>query len=219
MPFPCRVKSHMPCRDSAASFVNVRVVAGNIRTASLLLVTTFVELRVVAGRSRTRAGRPHTVSWRPMLIHNTMPRCAVALGGRFPNGMVVAWLGRGMACVNETRPHCINQMEKTQSQLLAERHGMCELAFIGRTLPFTLVLILSVATVVIVRCNRVGQILGNALSAAWRPAVVKPNSRQPSSGLATHRHETNSRMSRERGSNITFNYVLLNINHVINVPV
>jgi hypothetical protein len=30
---------------------------------------------------------------------------------------------RGMACVNQTRPHCVNQMEKTQSKHLAERHG------------------------------------------------------------------------------------------------
>jgi hypothetical protein len=59
----------LPFSDSAVSFVKVRVVDGNIRTASLLLVTTFVELRVVAGRSRTRAGCPHAVSERPMLIH------------------------------------------------------------------------------------------------------------------------------------------------------
>jgi hypothetical protein len=43
-----------------------------------------------------------------------------------------------MAFVNQTRPHCVNQMEMTQSKPLAERHGrgtawewhgMCELAF------------------------------------------------------------------------------------------
>jgi hypothetical protein len=28
-----------------------------------------------------------------------------------------------MACVNQTRPHYVNQMEKTQSNDLAERHG------------------------------------------------------------------------------------------------
>jgi hypothetical protein len=28
-----------------------------------------------------------------------------------------------MACVNQTRPHCVNQMGKTQSNPLAERHG------------------------------------------------------------------------------------------------
>jgi hypothetical protein len=112
-----KANSHMPCRaawihtchaaplpfsDSAVSFVKVRVVAGNIRTASptvyrigMLLITTFVELRVVAGRSRTRAGRPHAVSGQPMLIHTChampMPRRAVALRNRFQKGMVVAW--------------------------------------------------------------------------------------------------------------------------------
>jgi hypothetical protein len=59
-----------------------------------------------------------------------MPRCAVALRSRFKNGMVVAWHGRGMACVKQTRPHCVNQMGKTQSKPLAARHGICELSFI-----------------------------------------------------------------------------------------
>jgi hypothetical protein len=104
-PMPCRVNSHMPCRafsDSVVSFVKVRVVGGNIRTASeigMLLVTTFVELRLVAGRSRTRAGRPHAVSGRSMLFHTyhavPMPCCAVALRSRFHNGMVVALHGNG----------------------------------------------------------------------------------------------------------------------------
>jgi hypothetical protein len=57
-----------------------------------------------------------------------MPRCAVALRGRFQNGIVVAWQRNGMACVNQTRPHCVNQMGKTQSNPAGERHGMCELA-------------------------------------------------------------------------------------------
>jgi hypothetical protein len=52
-----------------------------------------------------------------------MPCCAVSLRSRFQNGMAVAWHGRGMACVNQTRPHCVNQMGKTQSKPLAERHG------------------------------------------------------------------------------------------------
>jgi hypothetical protein len=54
-----------------------------------------------------------------------MPRCALALRSRFQNDMVVAWHGhgRGMACVNQTRPHCVNLMGKTQSKPLAARHG------------------------------------------------------------------------------------------------
>jgi hypothetical protein len=31
--------------------------------------------------------------------------------------------GNGMACVNQTRPHYVNQMGKTQSNDLSERHG------------------------------------------------------------------------------------------------
>jgi hypothetical protein len=34
----------------------------------------------------------------------------------------------GMACVNQTWPHFVIQMGKTQSKPLAERNGMCELA-------------------------------------------------------------------------------------------
>jgi hypothetical protein len=93
----------LPFSDCAVSLVKVHVIDGNIGTDILLLVTTFVELRVVAGRSRTRAGRPHAVSGRPMLIHTyhafpmplSLPRCAVALRGRFQNAW--SWHGRGTA--------------------------------------------------------------------------------------------------------------------------
>jgi hypothetical protein len=60
-----------------------------------------------------------------------------------------------MACVNQTRPHCVNQMGNTQSKALVERrgrgtagelqgngmgtawkwHGMCESAFKGKVRP------------------------------------------------------------------------------------
>ena len=52
--------------------------------------------------------------------------------------MVGAWHGHGMASVNQTRPHCVNQMGKTRSKPLAARHGrgtawarhiMCESAY------------------------------------------------------------------------------------------
>jgi hypothetical protein len=48
---------------------------------------------------------------------------SVALRGCFQKGIFVAWQGKGMVCVNQTRPHYINQMGKTQSKPLAERHG------------------------------------------------------------------------------------------------
>jgi hypothetical protein len=76
----------------------------------MLLITIFVEPRVVAGRSRTQAGSPQAVSRRP---------CR----GLEKNGMVRAWHGRSMASVNQTQPHCVNQMGKTHSKPLAARHG------------------------------------------------------------------------------------------------
>jgi hypothetical protein len=149
MSCPCRA-APLPCSDSAVSFVKVRVVAGNIRTASpnsltdrlffcsvllplfflvrdkryfvshwspaseigMLLITNFVELRVVAGSSRTLAGNPQAVS-----------RLDVLYRGLEKNSMVRAWHGHGMASVNQTRPHCVNQMGKTHSKPLAARHG------------------------------------------------------------------------------------------------
>jgi hypothetical protein len=94
MPFPCRSPAALihtchaaplPFSDSAVLFVKVCVVDRNIRTASLLLVTTFVEFHVVVGRSRSRAGRPHAVSGRPMLIHTyhavpMLPHAALCRG-------------------------------------------------------------------------------------------------------------------------------------------
>jgi hypothetical protein len=71
----------------------------------MLLFTTFVELRVVAGRSRTRAGRPHVVSGRPMLIHTCHAHAALCLGlekslsERHGRGM--AWALHGM-CESNT---------------------------------------------------------------------------------------------------------------------
>jgi hypothetical protein len=72
----------------------------------MLLITTFVELRAVVGKCRTRAGRPHSVCGRLMIIHTChavpTPHCAGALRNRFQNGMVVALHGRGVACVDQT---------------------------------------------------------------------------------------------------------------------
>jgi hypothetical protein len=141
VPLPCHAAliytchaTPLPFSDSGVFFVKVRVVAGNIRTASptvwwigMLMITTSMELRVIAGRSRRQAGRPHAVSGRPMLIHTChaihMPRCDVALRSRSQNSMVVAWHGRGMACVTRTRTRCVNQMGNTQSKPLVARHG------------------------------------------------------------------------------------------------
>jgi hypothetical protein len=56
-------------------------------------------------------------------------------------GAAWAWHGYCMASVNETRPHCVNQMGKTHYKPLATRHGrgtawarhaMCESALWAR---------------------------------------------------------------------------------------
>jgi hypothetical protein len=93
----------------------------------MLLITNFLELGMVAARGRKLASRHHAVSERPMLIH-AYP--AVALRGHFQKGIFVAWQGNSTVCVNQTRLHCINQMGKTQSKALTERHGTCESAVI-----------------------------------------------------------------------------------------
>jgi hypothetical protein len=93
----------------------------------MLLITIFVELRVVAGRSRTRAGSP-----RPYLNGRAVP---------WPweerHGQSMAWArhGHGMTSVNQTRPHCVNQMGKTNSKPLAARHGRVMLC-VNRSLMF-----------------------------------------------------------------------------------
>jgi hypothetical protein len=48
---------------------------------------------------------------------------AVLCRGLEKNSMVRAWHGHGVASVNQTRPHCVNQMEKTHFKPLAARHG------------------------------------------------------------------------------------------------
>jgi hypothetical protein len=48
---------------------------------------------------------------------------AVPCRGLEKNGMVRAWHGRSMASLNQTRPHCVNQMGKTHSKPLAVWHG------------------------------------------------------------------------------------------------
>jgi hypothetical protein len=41
------------------------------------------------------------------------------------HGTCAAWAqhGRDMECVNQTRPHCVNETGKTQTKPLAARHG------------------------------------------------------------------------------------------------
>jgi hypothetical protein len=60
-------------------------------------------------REKPNAGRCRAVPW---------PR-------EERHGQSMAWArhGRGMANVNQTQPHCVNQMGKSHSKPLAARHG------------------------------------------------------------------------------------------------
>jgi hypothetical protein len=68
---------------------------------------------------------------------------------RHSQSMAWARHGHGMASVNQTRPHCVDQMGKTHSKPLAARHGMgtvwarhamCESALIFRPRKFCFML-------------------------------------------------------------------------------
>jgi len=87
-----------------------------------------------------------------MLIHTCyavlLPCCTVALRNSFQNGMVGARHGHCMVCVDQTRPHCANQIEKTQSKPFATRQGR------GTACYCELVLNAFIA----VRCVKVGSI-------------------------------------------------------------
>ena len=51
-----------------------------------------------------------------------LPCCAVGLRSCIQN-MDWALQGHGMVCMNETRPHCVNKMRKTQYKLVGAPHG------------------------------------------------------------------------------------------------
>ena len=85
--------------------------------------------------------RAHAIPDHAVLLKATVQHgrreTAVLYCGLEKNGMVGAWHGHGMASVNQTRPHRVNQMGKTHSKSLAaghgkgtawERHAMCESA-------------------------------------------------------------------------------------------
>jgi hypothetical protein len=91
-----------------------------------MLLIKFLELGVVAARGHNLASRQHAVSCRHPAAA-TLPRTCHglerSLSERHIRGMAGERHGNGMACVNKTWLHCVNQMGKTQSKALAERQG------------------------------------------------------------------------------------------------
>jgi hypothetical protein len=132
---PCRVNSHMPCR-APAILRQYRALRESPRgsrkypnSQSYSLTDWYASDNNLRGiprgnQKKPNAGRSPTCRlWTadadshtchampchamPCHAHDApMPRCAVALRRRFQNGMVMAWHGRGMACVNQIRPQC-----------------------------------------------------------------------------------------------------------------
>ena len=123
MPCPCRAHAvTLPCR-----------AAKGLECLSHLTYTVWPCL------IHTCHDTPMTCSDYAVLLKDTQST-AVLCCGLEKNGIVGAWFGRGMTSVNQTRPHCVNQMGKTHSKPLAAWHGMgaawarharCELAFSG----------------------------------------------------------------------------------------
>jgi hypothetical protein len=168
MPRPCRspampcVNSHVPCRATGL-FQQCRVLRESPRGSrkypncysnSLTdcpFCSVLLPLFTVAGMDRcdedwyasdnNLRGSPRGSREKPNACRWPTGRLSTAVlcRGLEKNGMVRAWHGRGIASVNQTRPHCVNQMGKTHSKPFAARHGrgttwarhaMCESAFI-----------------------------------------------------------------------------------------
>jgi hypothetical protein len=162
MPCPCHA-APLLCSDSAVSFVKVRVVGENIRTASptvsqivFFFCSVLLPLFTVAGMDRCEnwyasdinlRGTPRGSRKTPNAGRYPTGRLSTAVlcRGLAKDGMFRAWHGRGMASVNQTRPQCVNQMGKTHSKPSAARHGrgtawarhaMCESALKARLIRY-----------------------------------------------------------------------------------
>jgi hypothetical protein len=106
MPFPCRVNSRMPCRDPAI-LREYRVLRESRRIYPNCWSASGKKLRGIprGSRKKPNAGRSPTCRLWTAYANSHIPcrshpaliqRCAVALRGRFQNGMVVAWQWKGM---------------------------------------------------------------------------------------------------------------------------
>jgi hypothetical protein len=139
MPFPCRVNSHMPC-SAPAILRQCRVLRESPhgrREYPNCIWDWYASGNNFRGtprgsRKKLNAGRsPKCRLWTADAISHIPCRSHAALcrglerlhSERHSHGMAWERHGRGMACVNQTRPHCVNQMRNTQSKTLAERHG------------------------------------------------------------------------------------------------
>ena len=105
MPFPCHA---MPLRVKSVSFP--------FDLHSAALSDSYLPRRAHAMLWPCRSSQGHGTT-RPSLDGRAV------LCGLEKNGMIREWHGRGVASMNQTRPHCVNQMGKTRSKPSAARHG------------------------------------------------------------------------------------------------
>jgi hypothetical protein len=133
VPMPCRVNPCMPCR-APAILRQCRVLRESPRGSrkypncwSYSLTDRYASdnLRGAprGSRKKPNAGRSLT---RRLWTADTNSRMSCHVHAALCRDLEKSLLqrhGRGMACVNQTRPHCVNQMGKTQSKPLTARRG------------------------------------------------------------------------------------------------
>ena len=108
MPCPCRSPA-MPCRKG------FRMCLSNlIHTVRWCLIHTCHAMPMPC--------YDHTVLLKAKAQHGRR-ETTVLCRGLEKEGMLRPWHGHGMASVNQTPPHCVNQMGKTHSKPFAARHG------------------------------------------------------------------------------------------------
>ena len=112
MPFPCRVHAvPLPCHAPKGFKMCLSHLIYTVRPC---LIHTCHAMPLPCS--------DHAVLLKAATQHGRLLTVVLCCGIE-KNGMVGAWHGRGMASVNQTRPHCVNQMGKRQSKPLAARHG------------------------------------------------------------------------------------------------
>jgi hypothetical protein len=119
MPFPCcspaalKANLHVQCRSLATTLpllCHSPIVTKAVRSLTCRLWTADANSHIPC--------RSHAI---PLLRHC----CGLerSLSERHVRGMVRERPENGTTFVNQTRPHYVNQVEKTQSKPLAEGHG------------------------------------------------------------------------------------------------
>jgi hypothetical protein len=109
-----KANSHMTCRTQAVPLPCRTTLMHTGRAAPRPFSVSFVDVRVISGniRTATRVGRPHAVSVLPMLIHTScLCRAHVALCRSHEkslserHGRYMAWARHGM-CESNTAVMC-----------------------------------------------------------------------------------------------------------------